>query len=282
MDATVKRDQLQKIDQTVEFFEQAGADLVFRRPGMIVRLKKGGIDLALNDGERCSVVRIDLSHPDNEKLLSELAKGLQHASTLKAVESPLIRMGLTLSSVTLPFFEKISQAKPEPAQTIRIRSTYDGANKLVRLKAEIPGQAEEAKIETEEALRKIQAELETLGVQGSYQVEMKASRHSLKGMNPSHRMAYFEWMMQPLPSPATQKRTDWAGLDDALQRKALLELLEENPAQWKSKLWGILGSLDPRAPGIEIPTGVLAGKERELALLQAVVEDYQKQPFCIG
>lgn len=270
---TTSKDKLAAVNATVERFEKAGAHLVFIKGEVVVHLKKGRVELALNDGNRCSVVNIDLSHPDNEKMLGELAKGLDGALTLKAIEVPLIRMGMMLNAVTKPLFEKMPQALGH--ETIQVVAARDGTDKLISLKAKVEGKSPEEVVDAEDVIKRVSDELDKLGMREGYKFEMiHHSSVGTKGMQPTSIPRFLEWLQAPIPKPSAKRPTAWAPgePDGAYQRK--LQLLLETPVEnWKAKFWELFESLHP-GRSYEIPTTLAPEKEAEIAQLQSLLDEY--------
>jgi hypothetical protein len=266
------KQQLQDIQQTIAQFEKAGADLLFSKPemGLVVRLRPGIVDLVVNDGHRCKVVSINLSHPSNAKLLNDLALGLKDAKSLGAIESPLIRLGMTLQCLTQPFFEKMSHAKGD---TVKITTAFDGSHKLVRLKAEIPGQGEAENVEDAQILEKVNTKLKELGVHGKYSVEISSSRVNLAGLtDETHRMAYLSWLTEPLPAPSAKRSSSYQGLTSD-EIAAFERLLTQSVDSWKPSLWSLLK--DHGDSAIQICTQSADSKDVEKrACLQAIIDEY--------
>lgn len=270
------KQQLQDIQQTIEKFESAGAELVFSKPeiGLVVRLRPGVVDLVMNDGHRCKVVKIDLSHPSNAKLLHDLALGLKEANSLAQIESPLVKMGMTIQCLSQPFFEKMSHAKGD---TIKIATAVDGSHKLVGLKADIPGLGKPETIDDAQVLAKVNTQLQNLGVHGKYHVEIGASKIDLEGMDKNFKKRYLSWLIEPLPLPSAKELNGrYAGLTDD-EENNFEKLLKQSSDSWKKHIWQILKNCPDEELEyilVGLPKKTSDEELQKRKILQAVIEEY--------
>lgn len=261
------KQQLQAINDTILTFQNAGQDLVFSKPeeGLVVRLRQGVVDLVFSNDKQCRVVHLDLSHDSNAKLLAELSSGLKEAKSMKSIESPLIRLGLTIQCVSEPFFEKITRARGE---TVKIVTSFDGSHHLVHLKAEVSGE-DSQKVEDKVVLEGITKKLAGLGVRSSYKFEVQATNISLQGLDDAKKREYLLWLAQPFPAPSSKKYAAYDGLDYEQQGK-IKALLKKSRDEWKRELLSILKGVDLKAVQIEISGDSTEFENRRI--LQALID----------
>jgi hypothetical protein len=261
------KQQLQAINDTILTFQNAGQDLVFSKPeeGLVVRLRKGVVDLVFSDDKQCKVVHLDLSHASNSKLLAELSSGLKEAQSMKSIESPLIRLGLTIQCVSQPFFETMTRARGD---TVKIVTSFDGSHQLMHLKAEVSGETDR-EIKDSAVLKSITKKLGELGVRSSYKFEVQATNISLQGLDEAKKRNYLLWLAQPLPASSSKTHTAYSGLihNQEVQIEALLTKPREG---WKRELLSILKDVDLSAVQIKI-----SGDQAEIEsrrILQALID----------